>query len=352
MSIPVSRPSIRRKDMDSVLSCMVSDKIEPGTQNEEFVASFLDYLDAEGGLAFREPLTAVRHALAALDLPRAARVALPVLAPSFYLDAIASLGLEAYLLDVELESSLPSGSELISLAEQEKISAFVLSSPGGQLMDSGFFEGFRLPILEDASYALGGEYSDGSKVGSKGNVSVIRTEAEDIVTSAGGMVVICRAKKELKALAQASEGLDKSALLSDMNAALGKIQLKSLKDYATKRLEIYEVLLRAAMRSPAKVLIPRDESKPVPQGFHIRLALGLAEARSYALKKGVETSMTFADSVFHRLLGAGEAASGTDPVSRFPLAAQLQLQTLRLPLYPSMSAKELDLIQKVVATLP
>ena len=36
MLSPVFRPMLRRRDMDSVLSCMVSDKVGPGDINREF----------------------------------------------------------------------------------------------------------------------------------------------------------------------------------------------------------------------------------------------------------------------------------------------------------------------------
>src|SRR5690606_787641 len=110
-----------------------------------------------------------------------------------------------------------------------------------------------------------------------------------------------KTRKESKQLSLVSGALHRTALLSDMNASLGKIQIRSLQDFVGKRREIREVLLQAAMSSHHKTFVQSGEALPVPQGFHVRVTTGAHEAMAYALKRGVETKMTFAESCFHAL---------------------------------------------------
>ena len=41
MAVPVFRPTVKRKDMGSVLSCIVSDKIGPGEISRDLVSGFV-----------------------------------------------------------------------------------------------------------------------------------------------------------------------------------------------------------------------------------------------------------------------------------------------------------------------
>ena len=47
MSIPVYRPTLKRRDMDAVLTCMVSDEIGPGSLAEQFSKEVARFLNKE-----------------------------------------------------------------------------------------------------------------------------------------------------------------------------------------------------------------------------------------------------------------------------------------------------------------
>ena len=49
MTVPVFKPSIRRKEMDAVLTCMVNDNLWPGQLSEQFVKEAASYIGAAGG---------------------------------------------------------------------------------------------------------------------------------------------------------------------------------------------------------------------------------------------------------------------------------------------------------------
>ena len=55
--------TIRRKEMDAVLTCMVDEKIGPGEINARFIQSVKEFFGCAGALAFRSPDTALKIAL-------------------------------------------------------------------------------------------------------------------------------------------------------------------------------------------------------------------------------------------------------------------------------------------------
>jgi perosamine synthetase len=84
MSVPVFRSYIRRKDMDTVLNCLVTDSIGPGEYLERFQRHAREVLGFDYGFALRSPVTALEAAFDALGLAEGDVVAVPALAPAYY----------------------------------------------------------------------------------------------------------------------------------------------------------------------------------------------------------------------------------------------------------------------------
>ena len=61
--------TIRRKEMDAVLTCMVDEKTGPGELNSKFIQTLKEFSCCDGAVAFRSPSIALSYALKALDLP-------------------------------------------------------------------------------------------------------------------------------------------------------------------------------------------------------------------------------------------------------------------------------------------
>ncbi len=50
MALPVFRPTVKRKDMGSVLSCIVSDRLGPGEISRDLVSRVCHALGHAGGI--------------------------------------------------------------------------------------------------------------------------------------------------------------------------------------------------------------------------------------------------------------------------------------------------------------
>ena len=65
--------TIRRKEMDAVLTCMVDEKIGPGELNARLIQTVKEFTKCDGAVALRSPAIALKYALMALDFEKGAR---------------------------------------------------------------------------------------------------------------------------------------------------------------------------------------------------------------------------------------------------------------------------------------
>ena len=98
--------TIRRKEMDAVLTCMVDERTGPGELNARLVQAVKEMTGCDGAVAFRSAMVALAYALKALDLPAGSPVMLSALAPSWQYSAVERLGYTPLVLDVSEETGL------------------------------------------------------------------------------------------------------------------------------------------------------------------------------------------------------------------------------------------------------
>ena len=65
--IPTYSTTIRRKEMDAVLTCMVDEKIGPGELNGKLIQQVKEFIKCDGAVALRSPSIALKYALKSLD---------------------------------------------------------------------------------------------------------------------------------------------------------------------------------------------------------------------------------------------------------------------------------------------
>ena len=154
---------------------------------------------------------------------------------------------------------------------------------------------------------------------------------------------MARTQKDQGAVKKYLEGMSPSVLLSDMNAAFGSSQWEQLDKFTRKREEIMEIYRAALMKSRHRGFVIREEGRFIPTVFPILLSTGGRETYAYAKKKKVFCWNPFGDTISLRYPEGTEALIGTK---------QLITRCLAFPLYPSLSNVEIDLISKVLASLP
>jgi dTDP-4-amino-4,6-dideoxygalactose transaminase len=391
--IPIDRPSIRRRDMDSVLTCMVNDSLGPGDRNNELVSAVSHHLGIAGGIALRERGRALSLALGLIDPPTGSRVAMDPLVPSYYHDIVVAEGLVPVYVDIASDgtcidprvleklvaedqsededpvqtdpsaaTATASGGDadggVATQHESGRLAAIITHTALGYVPDMETIAALGIPVIEDISEGIGANTGD-RLAGSYGKVVIVGMEPDGIITAGGGTLLLALTKADAGRLQRAADALPPDTLLPDMNAALGLTQIKELERFVTRRAELAAVFSRAVMRGRHTVPGQPGDAQNVHHAFPVVLAAGTAEVREYARKKGVETAMAFGESVLARYANPAARADDGEPSPEgvineddFPAARALCLRCIRFPLYPALTGKETTTIERVLSTLP
>jgi len=88
------KPTLKRRDMDSVLQTMVNEKIGPGERARAFVQSFCEKIKATSGAAYRTYPDCLEAALRAAGAQNGTKVAVSPLSPAIYRSILEGLGCE------------------------------------------------------------------------------------------------------------------------------------------------------------------------------------------------------------------------------------------------------------------
>jgi len=381
MSIPVFRPTLRRRDFNSVLGCLVSDRIGGGPLSHELAAELARFLGVAGGACLVSFGLAVHCALEALALAEGDAVVLSALAPRDYLGVLAARGLRALVADVDPATGLILRSEVERhLSSAPK--ALVLHYPLGCVPESEELFSLGLPVLEDISQALGaclGRGPEGNEApasapprcGSLGAVSVLSLGPEGVITAGCGAAVFARERRVLKGLREAVERQPRDALLADMNAALGLSQTREIEGFLRSRRAIAEVFGQAVARSRHGRLGPLLEGCGVPFAFPVLVRDGVKQVRQFAMKRNIETCSAFGEAVAAIGQVPGQSAAAEPPAALSPAAGDsrpvegratpvveasaardLLARCVLFPLYPTLLKRDLQLIAKVLSALP
>jgi perosamine synthetase len=342
MLVPLHRPTLRRKDYNSVLNCLVTDQIAAGPLNQDFAAALSKTLDVSGGVGLISYRSCIHCALELLELEQGDGVILSALAPKDYLQTIEARGLVAMIADVDPERPLLSV-DSVRQHLRAGAKAIVLFYTLGSLPEGDELFQLGVPVIEDVSQAAGGVWG-GQPCGSRGRVAVLSLDPGGLITTGCGGAIFSADRRGVRTLREIVARGHGGELLPDMNAALGINQVRELPRFLHKRNEIALVFREALLRSRHSPLL--EEGASVNFSFPVWVKEGRPEVRRYAEKRGIQTEPAFSDAVLS-VEGAASSAAGSHPN-----AEQLLRRSLLFPLYPSLARKDIQLLCKVLSTLP
>lgn len=376
MQIPFFRPDIGDEEINEVTAVLKSGWLTTGPKTAEFEQKFAAYIG--GGVE----AVAVNSATAGLHLAAEAcgigpgdAVIVPTLTFTATAEVVAYLGAEVVFADV-----VP-GTNLIDLADAERrmmrhCKAIIPVHFGGLPCDmeaiSAFARDHGLKVIEDAAHALPAR-SDGRLIGAWGSDATVFSfyANKPITTGEGGMLVTPDRRIAERARTMRTHGMSRNAFdryrkpggsweydvvglgykynMTDVAAAIGVVQLGKAERLRNSREE-------AAMHYfKALYGLPIDLPSKAPAGsmhawhifsIHIQETAGVARGQVIAelAAAGVATS------VHYRPLHAmsyWKQRQHAEP-GEFPVADRYFAGALTLPLFPGMTAEQ---VNRVVAVL-
>lgn len=349
--------TIRRKEMDAVLTCMVDEKIGPGELNARFMQNVKEYFGCSGAVALRSPMIALKYVLKALDLQSGSKIMVSALAPSWQLYAISELGFEPLILDVDSETALVS-IENIENGMKDGGRLLILHEALGSLPDMDAIIALGIPFIEDISQSAlsfiedknspeptkEGEEKKGKRAGTFGLYAILGLEEHDVITSGGGAVVIASGRREWSALKTYTDLTHDVEKLPDINCALGYIQLKESKRNETTRKEIFALYQRSVLAGKNKTLLREVGDASTAWSFPLVINSSYKDVSQYAAKKDIEIRLAFENSI--------TAVKIEEEGFAFKNAKSLYLRCVLFPLYPRLMRSQVEKISKVLVTLP
>ena len=404
-TIPLFRPTIRRRQMHAVLECLVSEEIGPGPIAKQLTGELAAALDCRAGMAVADYRAATAAALhlaietAATETgagdqdalaggPRA--VLMSALAPLNYVYAARAAGWYPLLVDVDPETgSVDAESMRRMLAQRPR--ALVIGHPPASSEPLQEARAAGVPIVEDLSAGLLGMVPDragdapGNAAaarhagangavsgaaddspadqaespparGPAGDVLVIGLQAPGVLAAGGGGLVLARSARGRRVLAGYGDRFGWAGL-ADVNAALALAQWHDLAAGRRRCAELAARFRDAVARSRHRSLAPAAAPGPL---FPVVVADGLRAVQRYASRHNVATKLACEGLAITGLLPAAgdpvparpEPPAGGGAEERLAGAQELARRCLLFPLYPELTDAQASQVARVLATLP
>lgn len=363
--------TIRRKEMEAVLTCMVDEKIGPGETNARLIQLARELIGCDGAVALRSPAIALEYALESLQLPKDNPIMLSALAPSWQLVTVERLGYKALILDV-VEETGQITPEIAQDGIKKGGRLLLLTESMGILPDIKAFLALGIPVIEDISQSAMAYYPvdeselteaqrksmeksagdnaseapavHGRRAGMYGLYTIMGMEDRDIITAGGGALLMAPSRREWTVLKKLVDAAPSTDIMPDMNAALAYVELKEFTRNEAARRDLFALFSRAVMTGRHRTYVRAVDDGSTIYSFPLVLNSGFKDVRAYAQKKGIEVRQAYENSII---------ALRQDEVAPSCICANsLLLRCAAFPLYPRLGQKDAGRIVKVLSSLP
>ena len=332
--IPHNKPTLDIEEEQAAQKVVRSGWLVQGSEVENFEREFCHFLGLpeEHAVAVTSGTAALFLALWALQAAEK-RVAFPAYVCSSLRHAVAMAGGVEVLLDSSPDSPNLNPSQL----EQEETDLAIIPHLYGLPIDLSSLR--NLSIIEDCAQAIGAKVS-GVSVGLQGKIGIFSFYATKLMTSAGqgGMVVskdralvdMIRDYREFDCRNDQKKRFNFQ--MTDLQASIGLVQLRKLPDFLRRREEIFQ-----SYQSVLKMLdiVNKDKFKLEP--IRYRAVLRTNNPRKIIDRLASSKIKAIIPLEDWELLG---------DFSLFPNAHHFTQTTVSLPIYPTLTDKNVDIIIK------
>lgn len=344
--------TIRRKEMDAVLTCMVDEKIGPGELNSRLIQQLKEFIKCDGAVALRSPALALKYALRCFAFEPGSKIMISALAPAWQYQTVIDLGYEPIVLDVDEITGLVTP-ELVQKGLEAGGKLLVLHETEGILPDFDGIIATGVPFIEDISHSAGsslpvkddeGNPTEARKAaGTYGVFTILGLEERDVITAGGGAILLSPSRREWYVLKGYVDEAPVTDLLPDINCALAWVQLREYQRNEKTRKELFSMYQQACLVGRHKMYAREMEQGSTMCCFPLILSSSYKDVKQYAAKKDIEVQLAYADSVISKYEELSESCIK---------AKSLSLRCVHIPLYPRLTHNEVSKIIKVLGSLP
>tara|TARA_B100001123_G_C15151697_1_gene963761 strand:- start:12 stop:1088 length:1077 start_codon:yes stop_codon:yes gene_type:complete len=337
--IPHNKPTLSVEEEKITKKIIRSGWLAQGKEVKNFEKDFCDFLELpeEHAVAVSSGTAALFLALWAMNA-KGKNVAFPVYACSSLRHAVAMVGGTEVLLDSSSNSPNVDTEKL----KKAEFDLAIVPHMFGLPFDLSPFSNLR--IIEDCAQAIGAKIS-GNHVGLTGEIGIFSFYATKLMTSGGqGGMIVSKDKFLIDAIRDYREfdcrNDQKKRFnfqITDLQAAIGRIQLKKLPEFLKRRKEIFQIYCK---KLP---MLEFEKSKYLgisPVYYRAILRTNYPRKVIEALEnENIKTIVPIED---WELMGKA---------SLFPNANQWTKNTVSLPIYPSLKDFQIDFIIEQITKL-
>jgi dTDP-4-amino-4,6-dideoxygalactose transaminase len=364
--IPVARPSLGEREEVAVLEVLRSGWITQGPRVAEFERAFSAYIGCRHAIAVSSCTTALQLALLAQGVGPGDEVICPSLSFIATANSIASTGATPVFADIDLATYNLDSAQVEALITGRTRAILAVHQIGlAAEMDALYAIAQRhgLPIIEDAACAIGSSYN-GELIGRPiGRMACFSFHPRKILTTGeGGMITtdedelaerLRRLRQHAMSLSDvarhnahtiATETYDEVGYnyrMTDMQAAIGLVQLERLPDFLARRRAL-AARYTQALQSLAWLQCPTVPANCEHnyQSYMVRLTDGTSATRDNIMQILLERKISTRRSIMAIHREAPYRSSRWD--ASLPITNQVTETGFILPLFHEMTEEDQD----------
>ena len=367
------KQKIDEDDINSVVKVLKGDYLTTGPIVSEFENSVAKYVGTKYAVAVSNGTAALHMACYAAGISEGDEVLVPAITFAASSNCVLYCGGKPVFIDIDPKSY---NIDINKIKEKitSKTKAIIPVDFAGQSVDMDLIlkiaEEYNLIVIEDAAHALGSEYKS-EKVGSKAHMTEFSFHpVKPITTGEGGVVVTNSKELYEKMILFRSHGITRNSelmtenqgpwyyeqidlgynyRLTDIQSALGLSQIKKLDDFILKRREIVNKY-NEAFKELEEIVTP-FENEYSKSGYHIyvlllnldKLKCGRKEIFEALQAENIGVNVHYLPVYLHPYYKKLGYKKGQCPV-----AEDIYNRMITIPLFPSMTNKDVKDVIKAV----
>ena len=367
------KQKIDEDDINSVVKVLKGDYLTTGPIVSEFENSVAKYVGTKYAVAVSNGTAALHMACYAAGISEGDEVLVPAITFAASSNCVLYCGGKPVFIDIDPKSY---NIDINKIKEKitSKTKAIIPVDFAGQSVDMDSIlkiaEEYNLIVIEDAAHALGSEYKN-EKVGSKAHMTEFSFHpVKPITTGEGGVVVTNSKELYEKMILFRSHGITRNSelmtenqgpwyyeqidlgynyRLTDIQSALGLSQIKKLDDFILKRREIVNKY-NEAFKELEEIVTP-FENEYSKSGHHIyvlllnldKLKCGRKEIFEALQAENIGVNVHYLPVYLHPYYKKLGYKKGECPV-----AEDIYNRMITIPLFPSMTNKDVKDVIKAV----
>ncbi len=358
--LPVSKPSIGEEELAKIKEVFSTAWLGMGSVVKEFEDAIKDYIGVKHVIAVNTGTSAIHLAIDVLDVKTGDEIITPSLTYAAAIQAIIACGAKPVFCDVE-EETLNINARDVKKKVSSRTKAILPVHYCGNPVDMdellSLAQKHKLTVIEDACHGFGSIYK-GKKIGSFGHMTCFSFDPVKVITCGeGGCITTDNdtwadllQKKRLLGIDRDTWTRYKNERswyydvttqgyryhMSNINAAIGLIQMKKIGQFIKRRQELVKMYDSAFEGTPELSILKKDIEKISPYCYILRVKKDRDRLMIFLKERGIETGIHYIPNHLQSFF--------KKYATRLPVTERIWQEILTLPLYYDLSDDDVGLV--------